>query len=62
MKKTLAILFIILSLNAVRYLTYILEENDSVYYVGMFLVNLIAIMGVIIHFYSQKNIHSTNEH
>ncbi|GGE59796.1 hypothetical protein [Priestia taiwanensis] len=60
MNKALILFFIFVIFNTVRYLLYIVEGSQSLYYTGMFLIHLIAIMAIIMHFYSNKKTEHTS--
>lgn len=55
-KKTITILVIILLLNSSRYLTYLLEGNDSIYYLTMFILNVLGLLAVLLNlFFKSRN-------
>ena len=47
--RTVIILYVLLTLNTLRYGTYILEGQSSMYYIAMFVLNLLALLFTIIH-------------
>lgn len=53
-KKTHIFLVIVLAINTLRYGTYLLEGNTHIYYIIMFLANLIAMLFVIISRWNRK--------
>ncbi len=53
-KKTHIFLVIVLAINTLRYGTYLLEGNTHIYYIIMFLANLIAMLFVIISRLNRK--------
>ena len=42
-------LYVLLTLNTLRYGTYILEGNISTYYIAMFSLNLLVLLSTIIY-------------
>ena len=46
---TVIILYVLLTLNTLRYGTYILEGNSSTYYIAMFSLNILALLSTIIY-------------
>lgn len=46
-KKTHILLVIVLAINTLRYGTYLIEGDTNIYYILMFLANLIAMLFVI---------------
>ncbi|ALS75849.1 hypothetical protein AUC31_11895 [Planococcus rifietoensis] len=52
--KTHIFLVIVLALNTLRYGTYLMEGDTHLYYIIMFLVNLIAVLFVIISRWNRK--------
>jgi len=53
-KKTHIFLVIVLAINTLGYGTYLLEGNTHIYYIIMFLANLIAILFVIFSRWNRK--------
>ena len=53
-KKTHIFLVIVLAINTLRYGTYLMEGDTHLYYIIMFLVNLIAVLFVIISRWNRK--------
>lgn len=53
-KKTITILVIILLLNSSRYLTYLLEGNDSIYYLTMFILNVLGLLAVLLKLFFKR--------
>ena len=53
-KKTHIFLVIVLAINTLRYGTYLLEGDTHIYYIIMFLANLIAMLFVIISRLNRK--------
>lgn len=47
--RSVIILYVLLTLNTLRYGTYILEGNSSTYYIAMFSLNLLALLSTIIY-------------
>ncbi|TMW71195.1 hypothetical protein FGB90_14660 [Alteribacter natronophilus] len=47
-KKTYVFLIIILIINSSRYLTYLIEGNNSLYYISMFILNIIGLVVILI--------------
>ncbi len=46
---TVIILYVLLTLNMLRYGTYILEGNSSTYYIAMFSLNILALLFTIVY-------------
>ena len=53
-KKTYIFLVVVLAINTLRYGTYLLEGDTHIYYVLMFLANLIAMLFVIVSRLNRK--------
>lgn len=53
-KKTYIFLIIVLAINTLRYGAYLLEGDTHLYYVIMFLINLIAVFIIFIFGYKAK--------
>lgn len=53
-KKTHIFLVIVLAINTLRYGTYLMEGDTHVYYIIMFLANLIAMLFVIFSRWNRK--------
>lgn len=53
-KKTHIFLVIVLAINTLRYGTYLIEGDTNIYYILMFLANLIAMLFVIISRMNRK--------
>lgn len=53
-KKTITILVIILLLNSSRYFTYLLEGNDSIYYLTMFILNVLGLLAVLLKLFFKR--------
>ena len=53
-KKTHKFLVIVLAINTLRYGTYLMEGDTHVYYIIMFLANLIAMLFVIFSRWNRK--------
>ncbi|RLJ91261.1 hypothetical protein DFR62_1421 [Planococcus citreus] len=53
-KKTHIFLVIVLAVNTLRYGTYLMEGDTNIYYIIMFLANLIAMLFVIMSRMNKK--------
>lgn len=53
-KKTHIFLVIVLAINTLRYGTYLMEGDTHIYYIIMFLINLIALLFVIVSRLNRK--------
>ncbi|AUD15010.1 hypothetical protein CXF77_17490 [Planococcus sp. MB-3u-09] len=53
-KKTHIFLVIVLAINTLRYGTYLMEGDTHIYYIIMFLINLIAMLFVIVSRLNRK--------